>query len=208
MAVSGAASRGGSEGPGLHRRADRFHLQRHVRRRADSRASLTPSRRAATSRGSARACSAAAPTTTAASRSAWPTTISSRRSTDGLGFDWPISYEDLAPYYDKAERFIGVTGTTEGIRSAPDGIFNPPAALRAHDVLVQRACAKHGIRAVAARQAVTTVARNGRPRVPLLRTVRPRLHDGLELRRQLRPDLSRRCRPATCRSSPTRWRAS
>jgi choline dehydrogenase-like flavoprotein len=85
------------------------------------------------------------------------------KSTDGLGWDWPISYEDMAPYYDKAERFIGVTGTPEGIRSAPDGIFNPPAALRAHDTLVQRACAKQGIRAVAARQAVTTVARNGRP---------------------------------------------
>ena len=85
------------------------------------------------------------------------------RSTDGLGFDWPISYADLAPFYEKAERLIGVTGTVEGIRSAPDGIFNPPGALRAHDVLVQRACAKLGIRAVAARQAVTTVARNGRP---------------------------------------------
>ena len=85
------------------------------------------------------------------------------RSTDGLGFDWPITYEDLAPYYDKAERLIGVTGTKEGIRSAPDGIFNPPGALKAHDVLVQRACAKHNIRAVAARQAVTTVERDGRP---------------------------------------------
>ncbi len=85
------------------------------------------------------------------------------RSTDGLGFDWPITYADIAPYYDKAERFIGVTGTVEGIRSAPDGIFNPPAPLRAHDTLVERACAKNGIRAVAARQAVTTVARNGRP---------------------------------------------
>jgi choline dehydrogenase-like flavoprotein len=84
-------------------------------------------------------------------------------TTDGLGFDWPISYADLAPYYDKAEQFIGVTGSIEGIRSAPDGIFNPPGALKAHDVLVQRSCAKNGIRAVAARQAVTTVARNGRP---------------------------------------------
>ncbi len=84
------------------------------------------------------------------------------RSTDGLGFDWPISYADLAPYYDKAEEFIGVTGSREGIRSAPDGIFCPPAALRAHDVLVQRSCAKLGIRAVPARQAVTTTARNGR----------------------------------------------
>src|ERR1700752_14548 len=32
---------------------------------------------------------------------------------DGLGFDWPISYEDLAPYYDKAETFIGVVGSVE-----------------------------------------------------------------------------------------------
>jgi choline dehydrogenase-like flavoprotein len=85
------------------------------------------------------------------------------KTTDSLGFDWPISYRDIAPYYDKAETFIGVTGSIEGIRSAPDGIFNPPAPLRAHDVLVQRACAKNGIRAVAARQAVTTIARNGRP---------------------------------------------
>ena len=85
------------------------------------------------------------------------------RSTDGLGWDWPIAYEDLAPYYDKAERFIGVTGTPEGIRSAPDGIFNPPGALKAHEVLLQRAFGKMGIRAVPSRQAVTTVARNGRP---------------------------------------------
>ena len=85
------------------------------------------------------------------------------KTTDGLGFDWPISYEDLAPYYDKAERLIGVTGTAEGIRSAPDGIFNPPGALKAHEVLIQRSCARLGIRAVSSRQAVTTVARNGRP---------------------------------------------
>ncbi len=85
------------------------------------------------------------------------------RSTDGLGFDWPISYADIAPYYDKAEEFIGVTGSREGIRSAPDGIFCPPAPLRAHDVLVQQSCAKLGIRAVHARQAVTTTVRNGRP---------------------------------------------
>ena len=85
------------------------------------------------------------------------------RSRDGLGFDWPIAYEDLAPYYDKAEQFIGVVGTVENIRSAPDGIFDKPAALRAHDTLVQRSCAKLNIRAVPARQAVTTSPRNGRP---------------------------------------------
>jgi choline dehydrogenase-like flavoprotein len=43
------------------------------------------------------------------------------RSRDGLGADWPIRYEDVAPYYDKAEAFIGVTGSVERIRSAPGG---------------------------------------------------------------------------------------
>jgi choline dehydrogenase-like flavoprotein len=85
------------------------------------------------------------------------------KSRDGLGFDWPVSYDDIAPYYDKAERFIGVVGTKEGIRSAPDGIFQPPAALRVHDVLVQRSCAKLGIRAIPGRQAVITQPTNGRP---------------------------------------------
>ena len=33
---------------------------------------------------------------------------------DGLGFDWPMSYEDLAPYYDKVEMLIGVYGTQRG----------------------------------------------------------------------------------------------
>ena len=85
------------------------------------------------------------------------------RSTTASGSTGRSATTTSRPYYDKAERFIGVTGSVEGIRSAPDGIFNPPAPLRAHDTLVQRACAKNGIRAVAARQAVTTVARNGRP---------------------------------------------
>jgi choline dehydrogenase-like flavoprotein len=85
------------------------------------------------------------------------------RSFDGLGWDWPISYEDVAPYYDKAERFIGVTGKAEGLRSAPDGIFQPPAALKPHEVLLQRACTKLGIRAINARQAVITTPTNGRP---------------------------------------------
>ena len=49
---------------------------------------------------------------------------------DGIGWNWPITYEDIAPYYDKAERLIGVTGKAEGIRSAPDGIFQTPAALK------------------------------------------------------------------------------
>jgi choline dehydrogenase-like flavoprotein len=41
-------------------------------------------------------------------------------SRDGLGFDWPISYEDVAPYYDKVERLIGVYGTSEGLENTPN----------------------------------------------------------------------------------------
>lgn len=84
-------------------------------------------------------------------------------STDGLGYDWPISYDDVAPYYDKAERFIGVSGSKEGIRSAPDGIFQPPAAPRVHEVLVQRAGKRLGIPVIPGRLAIITKPTNGRP---------------------------------------------
>ena len=85
------------------------------------------------------------------------------RSMLGVGYDWPIGYEDLAPYYDKAERFIGVTGRPEGLRSAPDGIFQTPGAFKPHEHLVYRACEKLGIKATSSRQAVITSPLNGRP---------------------------------------------
>ncbi|MCW5983509.1 MAG: GMC family oxidoreductase [Bryobacteraceae bacterium] len=83
-------------------------------------------------------------------------------STDGLGDDWPIGYQDLAPYYDKAEAFIGVTGTKEGIRSAPDGIFQPPPSPRVHETLAKRACEKLGIPCIPSRMAIITRPLNGR----------------------------------------------
>jgi choline dehydrogenase-like flavoprotein len=82
---------------------------------------------------------------------------------DGIGTDWPISYEDLAPYYDKIESFIGVTGSQEGIRSAPDGIFQPPPPPRVHEVLIKRAADKLGIPVIPMRLAVITRPTNGRP---------------------------------------------
>ncbi len=48
---------------------------------------------------------------------------------DGHGVDWPVRYKDLAPYYDKAEDFIGVSGSTDGAESLPDGKFQPPFQL-------------------------------------------------------------------------------
>jgi choline dehydrogenase-like flavoprotein len=81
---------------------------------------------------------------------------------DGIGTDWPISYEDIAPYYDKAEDFIGVTGTKEGIRSAPDGIFQPSPPPRVHEVLIQNSCKKLNVPCVPARLAIITKPHNGR----------------------------------------------
>src|SRR5437588_4471886 len=45
------------------------------------------------------------------------------KTRDGLGDDWPITYDDLAPYYDKVESYIGVFGTKETVPTAPDGVF-------------------------------------------------------------------------------------
>ncbi|NKJ44152.1 GMC family oxidoreductase [Novosphingobium sp. SG720] len=48
---------------------------------------------------------------------------------DGHGTDWPIRYADLAPWYDKVESFVGVSGAKEGLKQLPDGQFQPPMAL-------------------------------------------------------------------------------
>ena len=44
-------------------------------------------------------------------------------SRDGIGVDWPISYADLAPYYDRVEAYMRVCGTPEGLPQLPDGPF-------------------------------------------------------------------------------------
>ena len=48
---------------------------------------------------------------------------------DGHGVDWPIRYSDIAPWYDHVERFIGVSGSQEGLMQLPDGQFQPPMQL-------------------------------------------------------------------------------
>ena len=78
------------------------------------------------------------------------------REFDGLGYDWPVTYDEMAPYYDKAEEFIGVTGTKEGFRSAPDGKFLPPIPPRVHEILIQKAGQKLGIPVIPSRMAMLT----------------------------------------------------
>jgi len=84
-------------------------------------------------------------------------------SRDGKGFDWPITYDDLAPYYDKAEELIGVFGSAEGLENTPDGKFLPPPAPRAHELVIKKACDRLKIPCVPSRLAILTKPHNGRP---------------------------------------------
>jgi choline dehydrogenase-like flavoprotein len=87
-------------------------------------------------------------------------------SREGIGFDWPIAYEDIAPYYDKVEKLVGVFGAAEGIENSPDsppGVLLPPPPLRAHELWMQMVFAKRfGIRTAANHGAVLTRPLNGR----------------------------------------------
>lgn len=44
----------------------------------------------------------------------------------GYGMNWPIGYDDVAPWYSHVERFIGVCGARDGVEAMPDGEFLPP----------------------------------------------------------------------------------
>ncbi len=81
---------------------------------------------------------------------------------DGLGADWPISYQDLAPYYDKSEEFIGVCGSADNVASCPDGKFQTPPPPRVHEMMIKKSCDKLGIICIANRRAVITKPTNGR----------------------------------------------
>src|SRR5213082_1783895 len=48
------------------------------------------------------------------------------KSRDGFGEDWPISYSDIAPYYDKVDLYLGIMGVKENLPHLPDGIFQRP----------------------------------------------------------------------------------
>src|ERR1043165_8768165 len=82
-------------------------------------------------------------------------------SRDGLGFDWPMSYEDLAPWYDKVEMLIGVYGANDGLENTPNsspGVLLPPPKPRVSDLLIQQRSKKLGIPVVAGHRAVLTQA--------------------------------------------------
>ncbi len=85
-------------------------------------------------------------------------------SKDGYGENWPITYNELAPYYDLVESFIGVSGSREGLPQLPDGKFLPPMRLTCGEEHVRQVVAKRfGWQLMIDRTANLTVPLNGRP---------------------------------------------
>ncbi|SFV30778.1 GMC oxidoreductase [Thermoflavifilum thermophilum] len=79
-----------------------------------------------------------------------------RKSIDGLGEDWPISYDDIKPYYDRVDKLIGVFGTNEGRYNDPDGYFLPPPKPRLHELMIMEAGKKLNIPVIPSRLSILT----------------------------------------------------
>ena len=127
-------------------------------------------------------------------------------SHDGVGVDWPIGYEDIAPYYDLVEDYVGVSAMPEGLAAAPGrpvpatdgphlqrdgGSHAPQVEVRPHDDTgAHRQPDASDPRAAA---------------VPLLRAMRARMRHALLLQRLVHDDGRCRSRPAAARSSRVPW---
>ncbi|MFO1446674.1 MAG: GMC family oxidoreductase [Opitutaceae bacterium] len=86
-------------------------------------------------------------------------------SRDGLGFDWPMNYEDLAPYYDRVELLVGVYGSNEGLENTPDsspGVLQPPPKARAGELLTQHHAKKNGLPVIPIHRAVLSVRQDSK----------------------------------------------
>jgi choline dehydrogenase-like flavoprotein len=84
-------------------------------------------------------------------------------SHDGYGEDWPLSYKDIEPYYDLVEKYVGITGSAEGLEHLPDGQFQPPVPLTCQETLFRnRVKEKLGRTVMPTRAANLTKPINGR----------------------------------------------
>ncbi len=80
-------------------------------------------------------------------------------SHDGFDVDWPIEYKEIAPYYDRAEEFIGVSGNLDGLPHQPDGKFLPPMKLTCGEQLLKKGSEKTGRPAIVMRVAMLTAVK-------------------------------------------------
>ena len=62
---------------------------------------------------------------------------------DGIAVDWPVRYRDIAPWYDKVEAYVGISGEALGLPQLPDGIFEPMMELNCLEQHVREKVAEH-----------------------------------------------------------------
>ena len=85
-------------------------------------------------------------------------------SLNGIEEDWPISYEELAPYYERIEQMIGVTGQDDGLEILPGGQhYLPPLPWRCSEHILHRTLKPMGIPMIPVRKAVLTKPYDNRP---------------------------------------------
>src|SRR5260370_24534383 len=77
-------------------------------------------------------------------------------SRDGYADDWPISYSDIAPYYDKVDLYLGITGVKENLPYLPDSIFQRPTKLNCAELTLKQSLQKMGRVATQYRAGVTS----------------------------------------------------
>lgn len=78
------------------------------------------------------------------------------KSLDGFGEDWPISYADIEPYYDRVDRYLGISGVAEHLPHLPDSLFQRPNRLAPAEVTLRTTLQKMGRTATPYRAGVTT----------------------------------------------------
>lgn len=82
---------------------------------------------------------------------------------NGAGEDWPVDYKDMAPYYERIEREVGVCGNYDGLEDLPDGVFLPPVPMKCTDLAIKRGAAKLGVKVIHVRKSTLSRARASRP---------------------------------------------
>jgi len=75
---------------------------------------------------------------------------------DGYGEDWPISYADIEPYYDKVDLYLGISGHKENLPHLPDSLFQRPNKLTGSEVKLRKSLATMNRTVTPYRAGVTT----------------------------------------------------
>jgi choline dehydrogenase-like flavoprotein len=75
---------------------------------------------------------------------------------DGVSADWPVTYDEIKPYYDKIDLLLGIYGTVENLENNPDGLFMPAPKPRLNELFIKKAGDSVGVKVIPGRGSVLT----------------------------------------------------